>query len=502
MAVVTIGWFGEDAWDTATDVVDAVADVATSVADRIGDAGKTIGAILNFVAPVFSMFPGIGTAVSVAFSAAAALAAATPIDEAIINAASNAIPGGLPRIGFDTAVNMTKDVAAGRNAFGSAVDGLRGAAQQAGGDRARFAFDTGLGIARGEKVSDQVLRAARDQVAANGTQALAAFDAGVSVAKGEGAKGAALAVARAYIASTGNPLALAAFDSGLALAYGQSLQEAGFAGLQALVHGNDSAERAVRFLQQMEIARAEGRSPWEQLATDLATEAGPFLSQVDAGRALKELQPFLDAIGADPSALSWGSDALAEAWGEAEPLVRAAQAIMRNGQTPDLALRNMVIGGAVVKSIGRVRVSAEVRAREDARWAAILAANPSVSPICLRASDAKARNSPAYADLEAQCKAAGGRPLVRVQASVSASAPSRSILSLLAAAPPPAAYVYPTSVAVPFSPARPVVPFGVAPPGVVRSAKPAAASGELATDLAIGGAVGVAALLGLWFVTR
>ncbi len=317
-----------DVGDAFSDAADAVGDVVTSVVDNISDAGKVLGSILHAIAPIVAMWPGIGTAVSVALSAASAVALGTPVDEALIDTASNAIPGGLPRIGFNGAVAVTRDLVEGRNAFGSVVDACRNAAYAAGGPQAGAAFDTAIDVARGNNVSDSAIAAARGALEGQGPAALSAFDAGVAVAKGEDADEVLFAAARDYIAASGGPLALAAFDSGLALAHGKALQEAGFAALQAFVQGNDAAERGVSFLRKMVKASQEGRDLGAVLVQDLAQEVRPFLGAVNPAAVLG---PVLDAIVADNSALQWSAQALADAWGYAEPVVRAAQVLAMNG---------------------------------------------------------------------------------------------------------------------------------------------------------------------------
>lgn len=480
--------------DNYTDAVSDAADWVGGAINSIGDAGKAIGSILKFVAPIVAMWPGIGTALSVALSVAGSIAVGQRVDDALIDTASAAIPGGLPRVGFNSAVAISKDLLAGRNAFGSVVDACRSAAQTAGGDRALQAFDTGLGIARGNKVSAQTLALARSQVAQSmGTEGVAAFDASVAVAQGEGADAALLVVARDYIAATGNPLALAAFDTGVALAHGQALQDAGFAGLQALVYGNESGERAVMFLQKIVHAAEHGNSVWVELVTDLAHEVQPFLGQLSAQEVL---QPFIDAIKLDPSTLAWGSQALADAWGEAEPLVRAAQAIMRDGQNPDTSLAMNLNPG--VKSLGRVKLSPEDQAKEDARWAAVVAANPGVPEICLRAKDARARNSPAAPNLEAQCAEYRRTHLAQAVTSTTAKLASGSALQMLAANPK---VVMPVNPLVPFAPVKsPLVAFSVPP--VVKSAAPSPGETSSMATVAVVAGGGVALGLALWFALR
>src|SRR6185436_3956940 len=95
-------------WD---DISDAVSDVV----DEIGEAGDLIGDILKSVSPFLAAIPGIGTAFAAAVYAAGAFAAKDSITDAMIGTASAAMPPGIPRIAFDGATNITRDVAEGRS---------------------------------------------------------------------------------------------------------------------------------------------------------------------------------------------------------------------------------------------------------------------------------------------------------------------------------------------------------------------------------------------------
>lgn len=490
-----IGWFGEDIVDAVGDAAAGVYDVATSVIDNIHDAGTAIGSVLKFVSPIVAFWPGIGTAISVAMYAAGAAAAADRIDDAIIGTASAAMPPGLPRIGFDSAVAITQDIVAGRDAFDSVVDTCRSAAGKVDpSGRALYAFDTGLAIAKGGKVSAETLKLARANIANGGQSAVVAFDAAVAVGQGKSAPEVMLGVARNYVENAGGPLALAAFDSGVALAYGKKLQEVGFVALQGLVAGNDSAARAVLFIEKLVRAAEAGVPVWTVLVDDLG---GEIRRAVGALGVDKAIAPVLDALRLDPNLLD-GLPSLewAEQWGIAEPIVRAAKEIAR-GVIPNLRM----FLNEPVKTIGRVedtRTPAQ-KAADDAAWQRRIDDNPGVPPICLRADDAKARNSPAYPDLEAQCKAIGGRPIVRSSVAVAASSATRSIFSLAAATapaaviqkPPPPRFVPPAVVAS-------IVKTGAPPP--VKSSSSVVRNG-VGSDLALGGVVALAGVALFWWAT-
>ncbi len=469
-----IGWFGDDLWDVATSVYDRVEDVATSIAD----AGKQIGAVLKFVSPIVAFYPGLGTALSVALYAAGAAAAADDLGDAALGVAASAMPVGLPRIGFDSGVAITKQLVRGENIFTACVDAGRSAAAQADpSGRALKAFDTGLAIARGGKVSDEVLKMARANIAPMGALPLAAFDASVTLAQGKGAGAAGLAAARDFIAASGGPVAVAAFDGGVALAYGEDLQAVGFAALQGYVEGNDAAERAVKFIEKMIRAAENGTPLWAVLVDDLYLE---IQRVVGAKGALAYLTPLLESLHLDPSQLGIPPELLAAAWGVAEPLARAAIQIVKE-PTPKLLEE---LTRPRVASIGKVHVDPATAAKEDARWAAVLAANPTAIPICLRAQDARARNSPVAADLEAQCRA---QSAARGPSAPSAVSLASSGARLLTSAPT-------------FVP-KPPPPLFIPPAAIVASA-PAPEEGASASVVA-GSVAGVAAVaVALYFWAR
>src|SRR5580765_6240832 len=106
------------------DLTDAVSDIV----DEIGDAGDVIGGILKSISPFLAAIPGIGTAFAVAVYAAGAIAAKDKITDAMIGTASAAMTPGIPRIAFDGATNITRDVAEGRSVQDSALSACRQAA--------------------------------------------------------------------------------------------------------------------------------------------------------------------------------------------------------------------------------------------------------------------------------------------------------------------------------------------------------------------------------------
>ncbi len=157
----------EDAVSSVVDVVEDVSgiviDAATAPAklalaiasgQRIDkallDAAKNQLKIIKEAAPyaqaVIAVVPGVGTGVSAAISAGAAIAEGKPIDEIVKDAVRGAIPGGaIAAAGFDAALK----VAAGGNVLESTLSVAREALPS---DAAKKAFDIGLAVATGENV--------------------------------------------------------------------------------------------------------------------------------------------------------------------------------------------------------------------------------------------------------------------------------------------------------------------------------------------------------------
>ncbi len=339
-----LGAVWDDAWDAWTDVGDAIGSGASAVYEWFSDAGQTIGQVLKFIAPIVALWPGVGTALSVALSAAAAYACGDAIEDAVVDIASNAIPGGVPRVLFRAGASVARDAIAGRPMGQAILVAARNVAGAAGGERAVAAFDIGVTAARGENVGDGSVALARGQLAGSGPAALAAFDGGVAIARGGNAGDAVVAAGRAYIGSAGGPGALAAFDFGVAIARGKDLQDAGFAGLKALAEGNDAAERAVHFVKAMVRAAETGQSVKEVLVEELtsAWEKYGSVAREQLGSILKQWGPDFG---------EWGSQDLADYFGVAELVARAAQSIMRDPAHPDTELQDTLMKTGVQSAI-------------------------------------------------------------------------------------------------------------------------------------------------------
>lgn len=360
-----IGWVGDDVVDAFSDAGDAIADVATSVVDAISDAGEEIGSVLKFVAPIVALWPGIGTGLSIALSAAAAYACGDRIEDAVIDIASNAIPGGVPRAAFNGAADITKAIVRGENVEDAALRACRSMAGAAGGDRAVAAFDAAVAVAKGDKVDGPMWALARKSAAQSGPASLAAFDAGYAISQGGNAGDAALAAARGYLATAGGPVAAAAFDGGIAIARGKALQDAGFDALKAFAAGNDLSERAVEFADKMARAARRGEPIERVLVRELAEDVDRYGAAFvrggpgDGAKAFvaAQLGPLLahwPDFRAIPGFDTWGSYAAAAALGVAEPIARAAQAIMRDlarGGEPDQALADHLMKTGVANAI-------------------------------------------------------------------------------------------------------------------------------------------------------
>ena len=116
---------------------------------------KDIGEAAQLASMVTSFVPGVGTGVAAALGAASALAAGKPITEAVLSAASAAIPGGaIARAAFDTATGLIKGQSLGEAALGAVRNRIPG------GPAAQAAFDAGLALARGQSLQKAALAGA------------------------------------------------------------------------------------------------------------------------------------------------------------------------------------------------------------------------------------------------------------------------------------------------------------------------------------------------------
>ncbi|MGE3508168.1 MAG: hypothetical protein AB7N65_04725 [Vicinamibacterales bacterium] len=311
-------------------------DAVSDAIDAIGDAGDLIGGILKSVSPLLAMVPGLGAVFSVAVYAAGAIAAKDSITDAMIGTAGATMPPGVPRIAFDGAVRISRDVVDGRSITDSAIDACRQAARSAGGAPAAAAFDSGVAVLKGGPVDQRIIDEGRAFALQGGGQAAAAsYDAGVSVARGRGADQVVLDVARGYIRQVGGPVALAAFDTGIALCYAKTLREAGYAGLRTLVRGNDGIETILNFVDKVGRAKNLNAGLQSLLESDLAEDflmaIHQYVPSPNIAAIERELQPYTDFFRDHPELLALASGDLAQQWRIDEAIVRAAQALMRRG---------------------------------------------------------------------------------------------------------------------------------------------------------------------------
>jgi hypothetical protein len=333
--------------------LDNYTDAVSDAVDAIGDAGDLIGGILKSVSPILGAIPGLGTAFAVAVYAAGAIAAKDKITDAMIGTASAAMPPGIPRIAFDGATNITKDIVEGRNVGTSAINACRQAADKAGGAPAVAAFESGIAVISGGRIDQRAIDQGRAFALQGGGQAAAAsYDAGVAIAEGKGADQVVIEVARGYINQMGGAVALAAFDTGVALGYGKTLQEAGYVGLHTFARGNIGMEKVLNFVEQVGKAKSLGMGVQQFLEWDLADD---FLQAVAPGGMSiassfidDTLKPYIDAIRENLKILEVPAGDLAQQWGIDEAVIRAAQALMRSGDgTVDDDLLNNLKGHRV-----------------------------------------------------------------------------------------------------------------------------------------------------------
>lgn len=318
-------------WD-----IDNYTDFVSDAVDAVGDAGDLIGDILKSVSPFLAAIPGIGTVFAVAVYAAGAIAAKDKITDAMIGTASAAMPPGIPKIAFDGATSITRDVAEGRSVQESALSACRQAADKAGGGAAVSAFDSGLAMIRGGRVDQRLIDQGRAMaLQGGGTAAAASYDAAVFIAQGHEADQVVIDVARGYINQMGGAVALTAFDTAVALGYGKTLQEAGYIGLHTFARGNNNIEKILNFVEQVGRAKNLGMGVQQLLEGELTTDFLHALSgagvSVNSNAVDTQVKPYTDAIRENLKLLEYPAGELASQWKVNEAIIRAAQALMRRG---------------------------------------------------------------------------------------------------------------------------------------------------------------------------
>jgi hypothetical protein len=132
-----------------------------SPAKLISAAADVVSAVAPFVKTALSLVPGIGTGINMAISAAESLAKGRPITDAFAEAAMSAIPGGpVAQTAARTALAIAKGQRIDEAVLSAAKANLPPVAQKA--------FDVGLAIAHGRNLQDiaidQVKSLAADQI--------------------------------------------------------------------------------------------------------------------------------------------------------------------------------------------------------------------------------------------------------------------------------------------------------------------------------------------------
>lgn len=346
--------------DNYTDAISNAADAVVDVATSIADAGHLIGGVLKEIAPIIALYPGLGTAFSVAVYAAGAGAAKDSLTDAAIGAASTAMPIGLPKIAFDGASNITRNIANGQRITDSVIDTVRKVSNEAG-PQAGAAFDAGLKVIQGGAVDPRAIAAGRAfALTSGGSAAAASYDVGVAIAQGKDSEAVVIDAARGYIGDQGGAVARTAFDTGIAMGYGKTLQETGYIALHSFVQGNDAAEQVLNFIEKVAQARNLGVAVQDLLQSDLVSEfQGTVTDSITSGAKQfttaagnSALAPYIAAIQKDASLLTIPPAQLALMWQVPEAVIRASQAVMRNGTTPDPALLQALVS-QTVSSIGK-----------------------------------------------------------------------------------------------------------------------------------------------------
>jgi hypothetical protein len=149
----------EDARRAIEQIVAAIGEVVKDVGEAAAEIGKVLGPILKLIAPVVGLIPGIGSGVAVMLSAAGSLAVGEPLDEAVLNALVNAIPGGgAAKFAIDAGVTVGKGIVEGKRFTDIAMDTARNAAIRQLGPLGGAAFDASLAIARGKTLQEAGFR--------------------------------------------------------------------------------------------------------------------------------------------------------------------------------------------------------------------------------------------------------------------------------------------------------------------------------------------------------
>ncbi len=118
-------------------------------------AGKYLGTVLKAVGTIFSFIPGIGTVFSTLLTAVGGLVSGEPIGDALLDAATNALPGGkLVKEAFTAGVTFGTALIRGERFDEAAAEYGRSLAQRNGGPLAVAAYDTAIVVARAKSLQD------------------------------------------------------------------------------------------------------------------------------------------------------------------------------------------------------------------------------------------------------------------------------------------------------------------------------------------------------------
>jgi hypothetical protein len=257
------------------------------------DQIKTVKDAAPYAQTVVSLVPGIGTGVSAAIGAGAALAEGQSITEIGKAAIRGALPGGpLAAAGFDAAMK----VASGENVLQSTLESTRNLIPEGPG---RKAFDIGLAVITGEKIQTalanglvSIAPGQMQEILAAGQKALAATpglaNAIKGVAAGDATKG--FQIAAGLLSSAGmNEKALTAARNGLPASVRQ--------GFDAALKSQESHIAWLKNVTSAPTAPAAAPAP-----AQLRTLDPPKRPAAAAPAPLKTLDPPKRAAPAAPAA--------------------------------------------------------------------------------------------------------------------------------------------------------------------------------------------------------
>lgn len=121
----------------------------------LSESAEIIGVALRSIAKIVSFIPGIGQGVAAVLAGVGSLAMGQPLDEALLDAAANAIPGGgIAKDAFKAASKAASALFDGKDVGEAVLAAARQAVESQGGPLAAAAFDAGFALVTGRKLQE------------------------------------------------------------------------------------------------------------------------------------------------------------------------------------------------------------------------------------------------------------------------------------------------------------------------------------------------------------